>query len=133
MVAVVFFLLVAIIISYIDAKKEVIPDKIILPSIALMLMIKWLETSLELSDLAAMGIVIIIFFAPLVLDMAFGGGDLRFGAFCALFVGLKGVGFFIIFSGIIHLVILGMMRKKSFGFAPAMSVGALGSFLLGVL
>ena len=133
MIVVVFFLLIAIIISSIDAKKEMIPDKIILPSIVALLLIKWLDSSLMVTDFIAMGIVLIIFIIPLVFGMAFGGGDLRFSAFCALFVGLKGIGFFIIFSGIIHLVILAMMKKKSFGFAPAMSVGALGSFLWGVL
>ncbi len=65
--------------------------------------------------------------------MAFGGGDLRFGAFCALFVGLEGVGYFIIFSGLIHLIILAAVKKKSYGFAPAMSIAAILSYTIGKL
>jgi len=63
--------------------------------------------------------------------MAFGGGDLRFGAFCALFLGLNAVGWFIMLAGVIHLLVLTLLKKKSFGFAPAMSIAALMSYFIG--
>ena len=78
-------------------------------------------------------IVLIIFVIPIALDMAFGGGDLRFGAFCALFLGLALVGWFVLLSGVFHLLLLSLMKKKSFGFAPAMSVAALSAYLIGMI
>jgi len=81
--------------------------------------------------LAAVALVLIIFLVPIVLNMAFGGGDLRFGAFCALFLGLNAVGYFIMFAGVIHLLILILLKRKSFGFAPAMSIAALLSYFIG--
>lgn len=42
-------------------------------------------------------IVSMIFFVPILFNMAFGGGDIRFGIFAAPLVGLEGIGHFIIF------------------------------------
>lgn len=128
-----FFILVASYISYVDSKTRIIPDKIMFPAFAVLVLLKWLDGSLSYYDLIAVSIVLFIFLIPIVLNMAFGGGDLRFGAFCALFLGLKGIGWFIMLAGIIHLIILGLLRKKSFGFAPAMSMAALISYFIGYM
>jgi len=119
------------VISYIDSKKGIIPDKVMLPAFVGLLVLKQLETGLAYSDLVSIALVLVIFFIPIVLNMAFGGGDLRFGAFCALFLGLNAVGYFIMFAGIIHLIILAFLKKQSFGFAPAMSIAALLSYFIG--
>ncbi len=95
------------------------------PALAIMTGMKYLEGTLSMQDLIAVGIVLGIFLVPILLNMAFGGGDLRFGAFCALFVGLQGIGFFILFSGLLHVAILKYLKKRSFAFAPAMSIAAL--------
>ena len=118
-------------ISYIDSKKGIIPDKVMLPAFVGLLILKQLETGLAYSDLVAVILVLVIFLIPIVLNMAFGGGDLRFGAFCALFLGLNAVGYFIMLAGIIHLIILALLKKKSFGFAPAMSIAAIMSYFIG--
>jgi prepilin signal peptidase PulO-like enzyme (type II secretory pathway) len=76
-------------------------------------------------------VVLFIFLIPIILNMAFGGGDLRFGAFCALFLGLNSIGWFVMLAGIIHLIILTALQKKSFGFAPAMSIASLLSYFIG--
>jgi prepilin signal peptidase PulO-like enzyme (type II secretory pathway) len=131
MLTLIFFIVIAFIISYIDAKKSLIPDKIIVPAIVVLVFLKYLDNSLNLYDFYAVGIVVAIFLIPIILNMAFGGGDLRFGAFCAFFVGLKMLGFFIIFAGFIHIIILTFLRKRSFGFAPAMSLAAILSYVLG--
>lgn len=128
-----FFITIAFVISRIDIKKELIPDKIILPAFGVLLLLKQMEQSLSLFDLYSVLIVLGVFLIPLALNMAFGGGDLRFGAFCAVFVSLEGVGYFLLLSGLLHLLLLLIVKKKSFAFAPAMSLAALGAYGLGVL
>lgn len=133
MIILVYFIGVALIVSYIDSKKRIIPDKIIIPAFFGLLILKYLYADLSLNDAIAVGLILIIFMIPIILNMAFGGGDLRFGAFCALFVGLNLIGEFIILAGIIHLLILGILHKKSYGFAPAMSTAAILSYFIGKL
>ena len=128
-----FFILIAIIISAIDIKKSIIPDKIILPAFALLLILKHFLQTLSLYDLYATLLTLGVFLIPLALNMAFGGGDLRFGAFCAVFVSLESVGYFLLLSGLLHLLLLLIVKKKSFPFAPAMSLAALGAYGLGVV
>lgn len=120
-------------VSYIDAKRSVIPDKIILPAFITLLIVKYIDKNLVFEDLIAVVIVLIVFVIPIVFNMAFGGGDLRFGSFCALFLGLEPIGWFILLSALIHLCVLMIIKKKSFGFAPAMSLGAIASYMLGIL
>jgi len=102
-----------------------------LPAFIGLIILKYLVLGLGFTDLIAIVVVLVIFLVPIVFNMAFGGGDLRFGAFCALFLGLNAVGYFILLSGLIHLVILTILKKKSFGFAPAMGIAALFSYFIG--
>ncbi|WP_207560776.1 prepilin peptidase [Sulfurimonas aquatica] len=127
----VFFITIAVVISVIDWKTEIIPDRIMLPAIVLLLIMKQFENSLGWNEFIAIIIILIIFLVPIALNMAFGGGDLRFGAFCALFVGLEQIGWFVMLAGALHLLLLTLLKKKSFGFAPAMSLAALGAYLIG--
>ena len=127
----VLFISVAFIISYIDIKSSIIPDKIILPAIFGLIILKYLDSSLCINDFIAVIIIFIIFVIPIALNMAFGGGDIRFGVFCALFLGLAQIGYFVIFAGLLHLMILFALKKDSFGFAPAMSLSALIVYGLG--
>lgn len=127
----IFFIVISLLVSYIDIKSSLIPDKVILPSILLLFFIKWYTSILLFSDLIAIIIVLIIFMVPIILNMSFGGGDLRFGVFCALFVGLESVGYFVLFAGVIHLLVLFFLQKKSFGFAPAMSLSTLLVYSIG--
>jgi len=133
MIVFVYFIIIASVISYIDSKKRIIPDKVIIPAFIGLVFLKYLEHSLSVNDVIAIGLVLVIFLIPIILNMAFGGGDLRFGAFCALFVGLEQVGYFILLAGMIHLIILAVVKKKSYGFAPAMSIGAILSYTIGKL
>lgn len=133
MIVLVYFIIIAFIISYIDSKKRIIPDKIIIPAFVGLLILKWFDASLSRGDAIAVVLILVIFLIPIILNMAFGGGDLRFGAFCALFVGLGSIGYFIMLSGTVHLLILGIVKKKSYGFAPAMSVAAIMSYVIGKL
>jgi Flp pilus assembly protein protease CpaA len=121
----IIFIFFGIIISIVDYKKMIIPDKIIIPATLFLLIAKYFENSLHVEDIVGAFIVVSVFLIPIILNMAFGGGDLRFGFFCALFVGLKGIGYFILLSAILHVAILKLTKKEVFGFAPAMSLGAI--------
>ena len=133
MITLSFFIIVSIIISYIDIKKGLILDKVVIPSFAILMALKYLESTLSVYDFVAIMIVVLLFIMPIALNMAFGGGDVRFGVLCALFVGLEGVGYFVLLSGLVHLVVLMIIRQKSYPFAPAMSLGAIGAYVIGVL
>ena len=112
-------------ISKIDFEKQIIPDKIIIPSIVVMVIIKFSLGTLSLFDLYAVITISVVFLIPILFNMAFGGGDIRFGIFSALLVGLEGIGYFIVVSALIHLVLLLMLKKTELGFAPAMSISAI--------
>jgi len=133
MYTLVLFISVAFIVSYIDIKSSLIPDKIMFPAILAMFILKYFENSLSINDLIAISIIFIIFVVPIALNLAFGGGDIRFGVFCALFLGLAQIGYFVIFAGLLHLMILFILRRKSFGFAPAMSLATLLAYSIGSL
>jgi len=133
MYTLVLFIGVAFVISYIDIKSSLIPDKIMFPAIVGMIVLKYLDNSLSINNLIAVSIIFIIFVIPIVLDLAFGGGDIRFGVFCALFLGLAQIGYFVIFAGLLHLIILFILKRKSFGFAPAMSLATLLAYGIGSL
>lgn len=131
MIILIYFIIISFVIAYIDSKKRIIPDKVIIPAFVGLLILKWLDIGLSLNDAIAVVLILVIFLIPIILNMAFGGGDLRYGAFCALFVELGSIGYFILFSGMIHLILLTILKKKSYGFAPAMSVAAIISYGLG--
>lgn len=116
---------VSILISWIDARTSLIPDKFILPAIVLLGFIMAIEGHLNSNHILAVILVIVIFLIPIVLNLPFGGGDVRFGAFCALFLGLESLGYFIALAGIVHLIIMRLLHKNEFGFAPAMSIASL--------
>lgn len=94
-----------------------------------MIILKYFVETLSLFDLYAVIVIGVVFFIPILLNMAFGGGDIRFGIFSALLVGLEGIGYFIVLSALIHLLFLALLRKKELGFAPAMSLSAILVYL----
>ena len=56
----VLFMSVALVISYIDIKSSLIPDKIIIPAILGLIVLKYLESSLSIDDFIAVIIIFII-------------------------------------------------------------------------
>jgi len=121
-----YFIIIALVISFIDWKYQLIPDVIMFPAIFFIVLIKHYDMSLKIDDFISVGLILIIFIIPIFFNMKFGGGDLRFGVFCALFVGLGNLGYFVIFAGLLHLLLLGMKKENFFGFAPSMSLSAVG-------
>ncbi|MBA3026455.1 MAG: hypothetical protein FP820_08600, partial [Sulfurimonas sp.] len=125
------FIITAFLVSYIDARKSYIPDKIIVPAIGILLLLKLYFNVLIIYDFIAVAVVLTVFVLPIIFNMNFGGGDLRFGAFCSLFLGLPLIGWFILLSGVLHLLLLAALKRKSYGFAPAMSVAAVAAYVMG--
>jgi len=123
-VSLLIFLFFSTVLSVVDYKKQIIPDKIILPAIVVLIAVKYFENSFSLDDIIGALLVVLVFMIPIALNMAFGGGDLRFGFFCAFFVGLEGVGYFVILCALMHILFLKISKKEVSGFAPAMSLGA---------
>ncbi|HIC42846.1 MAG TPA: hypothetical protein EYO73_00695, partial [Sulfurimonas sp.] len=84
------------VVSIIDWKKAYIPNRIIFSALFVLGIMKYIEGDLHWHDLVAVLIILSIFLIPIALNMDFGGGDLRYGAFCALFLGLPLIGWFLI-------------------------------------
>lgn len=99
-----------------------------LPAITVLGIFLALEGTLAWETAVAVLIVVMVFVIPIVIGLALGGGDIRFGAFASMLVGLEGIGYFIAFAGLAHLVIAAVGRKKVFPFAPAMSIAAMAAY-----
>jgi leader peptidase (prepilin peptidase) / N-methyltransferase len=124
-VSLLFFLAVAAVVSVIDWRSQLIPDNIILPSILLLMVIKYMESALRIYDIAAMGVTALLFALFIFFHMRLGGGDIRYGVFCTLFVGWEQLGWFIMAAGLFHLLLMAVTHRREGAFAPAMSLGAL--------
>lgn len=120
-----FFIVGGGILAVIDYKKHIIPDILSIPSIAVLLLIKFFEKGSIGSEIAAVCTVLAIFLILLYFFADFGGGDLRFGALCAAFLGFGDMFVFFIMAGLLHLSMLSFLKTKVAGFAPAMFAAAL--------
>lgn len=121
----IIFILFSLPILYHDIKYQDIPDRFSLPAIGLLILFHlFLSASIQ-PFLIAAAFVLVVFLIPLFFGMDFGGGDLRYGVMSALVVGFPGIAYWMILSAVIHLIILGMLRKTIFGFAPAMFLAVL--------
>jgi len=125
----VFFIIVSLIVSIVDVNKEEIPDILMLPSIFILAVYKYYMGIFEIEIIYATGFIIFIFILPIALNMQFGGGDIRFGIFSAVFLSFPNIILFVLLSGILHLVFLLTVRKNRAGFAPAMSIAAVVCYL----
>lgn len=122
-----FFLICGAIIAFIDYKKHIIPDILSIPSVIILLCIKFYEQGGIGSELAAVLAVVIIFLILLYFFADFGGGDLRYGALCAVFLGFNDIFIFFIIVGILHALLLLLLRAKIMGFAPSMFIAAVAT------
>ncbi len=119
------FIIFSLPILYHDIKYQNIPDKFSLPAIALIIgSILYLDMSLT-SALIASAFILVVFLIPLLFGMDFGGGDLRYGVMSALVVGFPQIAYWMVLSAVIHLIILAILRRQIFGFAPAMFIATL--------
>jgi len=93
-------------------------------------LLKLLFYKLQLGDIYAVLLVFFLFTMFIALNLKFGGGDIRFGVFCALFLGLHPIGWFILLSGILQIIFLYLTKKETFAFAPAMSLATVVSYFI---
>lgn len=119
-----FFVVSGGVISVIDYKKRIIPDRLSIPSIAILLLIRFWEKGNIYSEIAAIVTVLALFSILLYFFADFGGGDLRFGALCAAMLGVGDIFLFFAIAGLLHLLLLPVLKTKVAGFAPAMFAAA---------
>lgn len=131
LISLLFFLVAGGLIAIIDYKKNIIPDILSIPSILIMFAIKLYENGTIVNEIKMMVLVLFIFVLLIYFFNDFGGGDLRFGALCAVFIGSIDIFLFFIVSGIVQAFALSVSGKKVIGFAPAMFIGALTAKLFG--
>jgi len=127
-----FFLLCGGVIAFIDYRKHIIPDSLSLPSIFILLCIKFYEQGGIVSELYAVATILTVFLILLYFFSDFGGGDLRFGALCAIFLGFHDIFIFFIIVGVSHVLLLLLLRTRVMGFAPSMFGAAILTKIYGV-
>lgn len=142
----VFILSSLAVISFIDAKKMIIPDKIIYPAIAVSLFYdfgrslafgNWQVYLIE--PILTAALLFLFFFSLFYFSKgrAMGMGDAKFGVLIGLFLGPAQalVGLFLAFVlGALFGIILIVLGRKKFGsalaFGPFLSLGALTAYLI---
>jgi|GEM_PF-2380587 len=121
----IFFIICGLVLSVVDFKKQIIPDVIILPSIVILAILKYNETLNYSNFILATLVVIVTFSVLLYFFQDFGGGDIRFGILCSIFLGFPNIFIFFILAGAIHLILLIAFSKRVMGFAPTMFLAAI--------
>ena len=119
------YILFSLPILYEDIRYQNIPDKFSLPAIVAEVGLLWYFHVPLVPALVAAGFVLAVFLIPLFLGMDFGGGDLRYGVMSALVVGFPEIAYWLILAATVHLLILLLMRRSVFGFAPAMFIATI--------
>ncbi len=117
---VVVYTLFSLPILYHDIRYQDIPDRYSLPGIVVILLLRWYLELPVMPAMVAAGFILFVFLIPLFFGMDFGGGDLRYGVMSALVVGFPSIAYWLIVASVLHLLILLIVRKQIFGFAPAM-------------
>ena len=114
------YMIIGFYLSIYDLKHRIIPDIIILPSILLLISLRFFDETINMEYLYAAVFIIFVFVLPILLGLRFGGGDIRFGIFSAILLGFPNIVWFITISAFLHLLILLILKKKEYPFAPSM-------------
>lgn len=135
------YTLVLIAVSLYDMLYGEIPDRVMLPALALALLAIPLPFTPSAADAIIGALIPLGFFGLLILishGRWMGGGDLRLGAFMGLILGwqltLVGLGFAYVSGSIISLILIGTKRKKRtdiIPFGPFLAGGTLFAILWG--
>jgi len=123
------YIIIGFYITIYDIKHRVIPDIIILPSIIFLIFLRFLDETINLEYLYAIIFIITVFVFPILLNLRFGGGDIRFGIFSAILLGFPDIVWFIVISSLLHLLILLILKKKEYPFAPSMFMASIVVYL----
>lgn len=114
------YLLFSLPILYHDIRYQDIPDRYSLPAIVVIVLLRWYLGVPLVPALIAAAFILFVFLIPLLFGMDFGGGDLRYGVMSAMVVGFPDIAYWLILAAVLHLLILLIVRRQIFGFAPAM-------------
>ncbi len=136
------FISFGLIIFFIDLYHYIIPDKLSLPLIVIGLIFSFLPNTDVIWISACIGalsgflvfLFIAFFFQKATGKDSLGGGDIKLIAAIGAFLGVWGTLFTVLFSSLIALVILIILkhdRKKHFPFGPFLIIGALVYILAG--
>ena len=132
-------ILILLIISYIDIKKKIIPDSILIIGVLITILNFILNGSkFSMNNIAGFIFGFILFLIIALLTDAMGGGDIKLMALLGLNFGLKGTIFIMFFSfvigALISLVLIGFKIKKktdNIAFAPFISLSTFIYMLYG--
>ncbi len=136
------FISFGLIIFFIDLYHYIIPDKLTLPLILIGLLfsllpntdVSWMSASIgALSGFLLFLLTAVIFQKTLRKD-SLGGGDIKLIAAIGAFLGIWGILFTVLFSSLIALTVLLILkhdRKEPFPFGPFLIIGALVYILAG--
>jgi len=123
------YIIIGFYITIHDIKHKIIPDVVILPSIIFLIFLRFLDGSINLEYLYAIMFIVTVFVFPILLNLRFGGGDIRFGIFSAILLSFPNIVWFIIISSLFHLLVLLILKKKEYPFAPSMFMASIVVYL----
>ncbi len=136
------FISFGLIIFFIDLYHYIIPDKLSLPLIVIGLIFSFLpntDIGWMSAGIGALSGFLLFLFTALIFQKvtgkdSLGGGDIKLIAAIGAFLGIEGTLFTVLFSSLIALTVLIILkhdRKKHFPFGPFLIVGALVYILAG--
>jgi leader peptidase (prepilin peptidase) / N-methyltransferase len=121
-----------IVISIIDLKHKIIPDRLNITVAILGIIFILLDKTLLFDRLIGLGIGLLLFLTIAVLTNAMGGGDIKLMAVLGLVFGIRGILFITLFSFVIGAIISVALlimkiksRKDEIPFGPFISLSAL--------
>ncbi len=121
----VIYIVFSIPILYHDIRYQNIPDKYSISAIILIFIsMIYFEYNI-INALIAAVFIFTVFLIPIIFGMDFGGGDIRYGVLSAFVVGFPDIAYWLVLSCVLHLIILLIIRKQIFGFAPAMFIATI--------
>ncbi len=129
---VIFFLSILIIVSFIDLKHQVIPNKVILPAIIAIIGLTIILKPTEIIQSISGGLIggFFILLLALLWPGGMGGGDIKLSAFIGFFIGflIIEVLFLAFFIGALTGILMILTKKKSrkdlIPFGPFLSIAA---------
>jgi|GEM_PF-1354766 len=122
----IIFYVFSFVLAYLDLKKYIVPNNIILAQICMLLIFGFLESRLNITSFFIAG-ALLIFFSGLMLvnrKMILGGGDIKYIMVVAIFIEPILFPFFLIITGIVQTLFLvfaqTILKKEKTAMVPAM-------------
>lgn len=133
-----FFGTILILISFIDIKNNIIPNKIVIPSIfiGLFLMILFFPNRIIELIIFSIGVFILFLLIYFIYPQGMGMGDVKLAALLGIFLGRDLIPAIILafLSGAIYSIFLLIFKNKRFKdripFAPFLSIGAIIAYFI---